>query len=420
MLVNEETRGLHEKRARLITQMEDIKNQAKKEERQLSKEEGEKFDKFDQEAEAILADIRRIDRVAELSKSEQERILEAAKKSGKSENEQEDTEKRYADVFKKYMKNGENALSAEERNFLHTRAQSVGTTTEGGFLVPQGFANTYHEALLATSPLLAYLQSKGAVIRTTSGNSIPYPNIDDTANSSVILAENAAAASSKDFVYGSTTLIASVLHPDVIKVPYQLMQDSAFNMEQHVASLLGKRDARGLTSYFTTGTGSSQPKGIVTESTSGKTTASETAFTAAEIIALEHSVDPEYRNGAVFMMHDTILREIKKLVIDSTDARPLWDPAIMKIGTPATILGYEYLVNQNMASSLAADNKVMIFGNIANAYRWRIVNEFTVIRLNELYAGNLQVGFSGYSRHDGRKISGSSVYPWKHLTMVNT
>ncbi|MFQ5518293.1 MAG: phage major capsid protein, partial [Acidimicrobiia bacterium] len=48
--------------------------------------------------------------------------------------------------------------------------------------------------------------------------------------------------------------------------------------------MLGERLGRIQSSQFTTGTGSSQPHGVVTASTLGKTAASATAITGDEIL----------------------------------------------------------------------------------------------------------------------------------------
>ena len=66
--------------------------------------------------------------------------------------------------------------------------------------------------------------------------------------------------------------------------------------------------------HFTTGTGSAQPQGIVTGATSGVTAAGVAAITADELIDLQHSIDPAYRNErSKFMLSDTALKGLRKL-----------------------------------------------------------------------------------------------------------
>lgn len=409
-----ETKKLHEERAKLVTQMQEIKKQAT-EAGAWSADQEKKFDELDAAAEKLYKEAQRIEKLHALTSEEKEDILKSAKEEGKSSDQKKDENKKYLKAWCEYMLKGISSMSADSREVLIRAGQNVGTTTEGGFLVPEGFSFEYDKALLAYGGVLGNVRS----ISTTAGNDIPWPNTDDTANKSVILTEAGAVAASKDLVFGSTTLKAWMYSTDWIKVSLQLMQDSGIPIEQLVAEMLAERDARGLNYDFTLGNGTTAPQGVVTASTSGKTTASETAITANEIMALEHSVDPLYRVGGAFMMHDSILLEVKKLTFSTSDNRPLWDPGIVALGTPQTLLGYKIITNQDMASTLAADNKVMLFGNFQKYIHRKVLGQ-TILRANELFAGNLQVGFTGISRHDGRKITKSTVYPWKHLTMVNT
>jgi HK97 family phage major capsid protein len=101
---------------------------------------------------------------------------------------------------------------------------------------------------------------------------------------------------------------------------------------------------------LTTGSGSSDVEGIVTNSAAGVTAASATAVTADEIIDLVHSVDPEYRQSpnAAIMMNDSTLTAIRKL--KDGNGNYLWQMGDFQIGTPQNILGYPVVVNQDMDS----------------------------------------------------------------------
>ena len=81
--------------------------------------------------------------------------------------------------------------------------------------------------------------------------------------------------------------------------------------------------ARIANSKLTTGSGSSDVEGIVTNSAASVTAASATAVTADEIIDLIHSVDSAYCVGNVtFMMNDSTLAAVRKL--KDGDGNYLW------------------------------------------------------------------------------------------------
>jgi len=75
-------------------------------------------------------------------------------------------------------------------------------------------------------------------------------------------------------------------------------------------------------------------------------------------------VDPAYRRMAEWMFHDSTLKAIKKL--KDSEGRPLWAPGIA-VREPNTILGYPYVVNNDMPV-MAADAKSILFGDFSNYF----------------------------------------------------
>src|SRR5690606_40696617 len=72
---------------------------------------------------------------------------------------------------------------------------------------------------------------------------------------------------------------------------------------------------------------------------------------------------------------------------------------LIAVREPNTILGYPYVVNNDMPV-MAADAKSILFGDFSN-YFIRDVLGVQLLRLEERYADYLQVGFLAFSRHDG-------------------
>jgi HK97 family phage major capsid protein len=205
--------------------------------------------------------------------------------------------------------------------------------------------------------------------------------------------------------YSSKYILASI----------EFLQDTSINANQFIGAALGDRIARITNDHFTTGTGS-QPNGIVTAATSsGITTASNSVITYDNLVDLEHSVDPAYRTGARFMLHDTALKIIKKLKVlqfsGDTGGIPLWVPGLTA-NAPDTILGYPYTINQSMAT-IAAGSKSALFGRLEKYYI-RDVRDVSVLRLDELFALLGQVAFLALSRHDGDLLD-AGTNPVKYL-----
>lgn len=326
-------------------------------------------------------------------------------------------------AFAKVFYGGE--LSQEERVIirnLEARAQSVGTTTAGGYAVPQGFIARVDRKLKLISPFFAENQqgleneSIFDFIRTEKGNDLPMPTNDDTANTGELLAENTDAfANATDFVLGQVTLKAYKYNAKPMKVSNELLNDSGVDIEGLVADILATRIGRIVNTQFTTGDNTNKPQGIVTGASAGVTAAGAAAITFSDIIDLVHSVDAAYRNSPSvrFMFHDSILAYLKKMAVSSTDNRPLWVPG-RAFGAPDTIDGYSYLINNDMASSVATTNITMLFGDMKK-YMIRQVNGYIVKRLNERFADLDQTAWLMFARFDGRYANTSAI---KKLTQA--
>lgn len=321
-------------------------------------------------------------------------------------------------AFKAWLQRGVSGLSAEQRQIAEramanipeeVRAQST-TTTSGGYTIPEGFLPEITKAMKAWGPMLDPGITR--VLVTATGNPLPWPTMDDTAQKGAILGENVQIGE-QDITFGQKQLDAYMYTSKLIRVSYQLLQDSAFNVESEIIRpAFGERLGRIGNEHLTTGTGVGQPNGIVTASSAGITAAVGGAVSFDDIIDLEHSVDPAYRRspGVRFMFNDSTLKYLRKL--KDGDGNYLWQPADARTGAPASVLAYPYSVNQDMAS-IGGSTKPIIFGDF-NKYIVRIVRDMTMLRLTERYADYLQVGFFAFMRMDGELSDTAAI---KHMVM---
>jgi HK97 family phage major capsid protein len=411
------SRELREKRGTIIAQMEDVLKQIGTETTETRRKELEKqFDGWELETRDLEKQIERVERVEALSKENAGKHIEAEERSGRKPSGDKNTEVRAA--FENYFRYGMESLSAEERDVLQTIRREVrgrelrGTNPQsttgnmGGYTIPTGFMPELEKDMEDYSGIL----QAARVIRSSRGNTMYWPMVDDTAQLATLVSENASTTVA-DITFAQKQLDAYVLRTLAL-ASEEILQDSEFNMEEIIRDLFAERFGRPTNTYLTTGSGSSQPNGVVTASTLGKTAASATEITFDELIDLVHSVDPAYRGArkAAFMFHDNVLAHIKKISIGASDARSLWMPSYVA-GEPDRIDGYRYYINQAMDSSINASSKLVLFGDFSK-YIVRIVRDVEIRRLNERYAENLQVGFIGFFRFDGELIQPNAV---KHL-----
>ena len=408
------SKELREKRLRILEQQKDIYAAAQKEGRTtLNAEEDGRFNKFESDFAEMSRDIERLEKMesrdAEMAVAQYE--AQARAQGYTTANTlPEDPEKRYSATFSKFLRYGEHGLNPEERQDIEKRAQTV-STTGGGYLVPTGFSNQLETIMKWFGPMIDPMVTGS--LDTDSGNTLHYPTLNDTSNTGRLLTINTQVTTT-DMTFGNVQFDAYKYTSDQVLVPYELMQDSGVNVDEVVQNALGERLGRIINTALTTGSGSSQPNGVVTASTAGKTAASATAITAAELIDLIHSVDRAYSNGPKvgFMFNDSTLAAIKKLTLGGSDSTPLWVPST-RDGEPDTIWGHRFWVNNDMAA-IATTAKTILFGDFSK-YLVRRVAGIRMLRMVERYGDYDQIGFVAFYRIDGDLIASGSI---KHLVQA--
>lgn len=283
-------------------------------------------------------------------------------------------------------------------------AQSGITGSAGAFLIPEGFITTLERALLE----FGGMRQVSDVMRTATGNDLPWPTSDDTSNKGEIIGEN-ITQNEQAITFGNITYKAYKYSSKMVKIPFELLQDSAIDLASLTGIILGERIGRIQNDHFTTGTGAGQPKGITLASTLGVTSATATAIKADELIDLIYSVDPAYRIGAGFLMHDGVFLAISKL----KDGQGQYLFQGMNNSNVLSIKGYPVTINQSMQSTVATGTKTVLFGQL-NKYKIRDAGDVRLVRLDERYAELDQVAFVSFMRSDGNLLD-AGVAPVKHL-----
>lgn len=323
-----------------------------------------------------------------------------------------DIQKRYnyERAFEHYMRRGFDRMDAEERQLLEAeyRDLSVGTNTAGGYTVPADFARRITDAMKAFGGMI----EAANVIETESGASLPWPTADDTGNVGAILAENTAAPT-QDITFGQKSLGAYMYTSKMVKVSFQLLNDSAFNLNEWLPQKFAQRIGRAINAHFTVGTGGgTQPVGLIPNLSVGKAGAAGQVLTVTgdDLIDLEHSIDPAYRANARFMMSDSTVKVVRKL--KDGQGNYLWQPGLQQ-GQPSTLNGYAVVINQDMPVP-AANAKSIAFGDFRQAYVVRRVQGIQTLRFGERYADALQVGFLSFARYDGTVDDANAAKVYQH------
>ena len=299
---------------------------------------------------------------------------------------------RASDAYKKAFWNvtrHKDSMTPEMKNALQE-----GVDSEGGYLVPDEFERTLVQGLNAAT----VIRANAHVITTSSGlHKIPVV----ASHGSAAWIDEEGAYTESDDVFGQVQLDAHKVGT-IIKVSEELLNDAAFDLEGYISSEFARRIGDKEEEAFLNGNGSSKPTGILNATGGGEvgvTAASATAITADELIDLYFSLKAPYRKNAVWVLNDTTVKLIRKL--KDSSGQYLWQPAL-RDGDVPTILGRPYFTSAYMPEA-AAGAKTIIFGDL-NYYWIGDRQGITFKRLNELFAGNGQVGFLASKRLDGKTV----------------
>ena len=425
-----ELKNLYDKKGKIVNEMQDAYRDVNKRGGVATPEEKAKFTGWDTELNEIQEQIDFHQRAAKLdllkeadhgieiesaenkgkrfndkaSRVERREALQKAKVHGysslsDSERIALDTENRDMKAFEKRIR-GFN-LTPEEQKIVDSyevrlgTGQSVGTTTAGGYTVPEGFQSRVVEYMAAVSELTNW----ASILRTDSGQPIKMSINDDNSNTGELISElGDYSSSSADLVFSTRNLSAYEMSSKMIAVSAELIQDNGVNFVDYLAKKLSIRCGKVANTYYTTGSGSSQPKGFL--QTRGAVTASTSTFTLAELSSFQDSIDPAYRGGAnvAWSMHSNLLSELKALSIAATAYGQVWSPSF-RDGEPDTILGKRYFINQAMSSTSATGDKIFAYGDWSK-FIIRIVNDFTLKVSDQRYFEYNKTAFLGILRTD--------------------
>jgi HK97 family phage major capsid protein len=356
----------------------------------LSAEDTAVYDKMEADVMALGKEIERLERQsaidAELSKATSAPITNNPEKTGGAPKSIRAAAEYRADFL--------NILrgKAPVNNVLSTSPD-----TDGGYLVPAEFENRIVAGLEEAN----VVRSIAKVITTSAERKIPVAATHSTAQWT---AENAAYTESNP-TFAQKTIDAFKL-TDLVKISVELLQDSMFDLESYIALEFARAFGVAEEEAFCVGTGTGQPTGIFAENggTVGVTAGSATAITVDNLVDLIYALKSPYRRNAVFLMKDVTVSALRKL--KDVNGAYLWQPSI-QAGQPDRLLGYP-IYTSPYAPAAEAGSLPIAFGDFSNYWIADRMGR-TVQRLNELYAGNGQVGFIAAERVDGKVILAEGI-----------
>lgn len=362
-------KALMEKREELQGVMDALVSTADTEERAMTEEETEKFDKAEKEIRAIDETISRADRVRKLEKLEQ--------RAGEST---EDAEER---AFANYVLGRASELRAGEQNM---------TMSNNGAIIPTSIANRIIKAVKDRCPILA-----GATIYNVKGTlKVPVWGKANTTHDIAVGYQTEFKDITADSGKFTSIDLGGYLAGALVLIGRSVENNSAFNVTNFIINQMAEEIAGWIEGQLLTGTGSSAAQGALNTTTT-MAAAATTAVTADELISLQAMVKQAYQRNACWTMHPDTFTALRKLK-DGNNRYLLQDDITGEF--PYRLLGKPVYVSDNMPT-MAAGSKAILYGD----YSGLSVNfreNISVEVLREKYATQHAVGVVSWFEFDAK------------------
>lgn len=352
----------------------------------LSEEDAKTYAEMEKKVQAYAAEIERMEQM-EAMEAEMNRPVNTPI-THKPTGVKTETQKigRASDEYKNAM------LNALRSNFrIISNVLQEGVDSDGGYLVPE----EYDDRLIKSLEEDNIFRGLATIITTNGERKI---NIAATKPAAAWIDEG-EALSFGDATFDQILLDAHKLHV-AIKVTEELLYDNAYKLEDYILNQFSKALANAEEDAFLNGSGVGQPLGIFAETGGGQIAETLTAaLKADDILTLIGKLKRPYRKNAAFIMHDSIVNQIRKF--KDNNGAYIWQPSY-QADEPDKLLGY------NLYTSPYAPENAIAFGDFSY-YNIGDRGPRSFKQLNELFAGNGMIGFVAKERVDGKLILPEAV-----------
>ena len=310
-----------------------------------------------------------------------------------------DDRSEYKAAFNQYLRKGMDGALEQ----LQSKALSVGSDANGGYLVPNQLAALIVEIVNESSPLRSL-----ATVETISSDALDL--IEDPTDMDAAWGDETTDRTSVDTntsILSRNTIPTFEMYAQP-KATQKLIDDSSVDIEQWIARKVADKFARLEATSFITGDGTTKPNGILsypagtTYGTQIQQLNSGTAatVTADSLIQLYFALKDGYSKNATFLMHRTTVQAVR-LLKESTTNQYLWQPG-MTAGTPNTLLGVPVALAADMPVPAASSLSVAV-GDFRRAYM--IVDRIGIRTMRDPFTAKPFVKFYTTRRVGGQVVN---------------
>lgn len=311
----------------------------------------------------------------------------ASNKSGRNTETDE-----YRNAWSSYIRSG------EYTNPMEIRAISEAS---GGTVLPP---LEFHNAITTKLKTMTAIRQIAKVI--TIGSYAREFAVESTTGSAAWAAE-AASFTESGSTFAKVTLTPAKL-TGLLKVSNELVDDApargaGFSIEAILTEQFARMFAQAEeTAFCATASVTSGPQNPLLSSgagiSTGKTTASNSAITAAEVIDWVYSLPRQYRTNASILVHDATLGKLRQLGALAGTVNYFWQNS-GALGEPDRLMGIPVYASAAMPT-IATTAKIGVIGDFGNYSVLAERGTYSMRVLKELYAANGQTGYIASNRVD--------------------
>ncbi len=268
----------------------------------------------------------------------------------------------YSKAFRNYLRKGmEGGLE-----MLQTKALSVGSDPDGGYLVTPHMSAKIVQSIFETSPMRQL-----ASVETISSDALELIDDHDQAAAGWT-SETGAIAETSTPTLAKRNIPTHELYAQP-KATQKLVDDSAIDIESWLSGKIADIFSRKENTAFVSGNGVGQPRGILTYSAGTSwgqieqiSSGTSGAVTADAIIQLFYALKDSYSKRANFLMNRTVVQSVR-LLKQATTNQYMWQPGLAA-GAPDTLMGVPVHMAADMPVA-AANSLSIAVGDFQAAYQ---------------------------------------------------
>lgn len=306
----------------------------------------------------------------------------------------------YGKAFRGYLRKGmDGGLEA-----LQAKSLSVGSDSDGGYLVTSAMSSRIVQAIFETSPMRQL-----ASVESISTDALDL--IDD--HSSAVAGWTTETGTITET--SSPTLAKRHIPTHEMyaqpKATQKLVDDSAIDIEAWLSAKIADIFARTQNTAFISGSGVGQPRGILTYAAGTSwgqiqqvNSGTNGQVTSDALINLFYALKDGYARRASFLMNRAVVQQVR-LLKQATTNQYMWQPGLAA-GAPDTLLGVPVYMASDMPT--AATNSLSVaVGDFAAAYQ--IVDRIGIRILRDPYTEKPFVKFYATARVGGDVVNSEAI-----------